>query len=129
MSEEDLPPRVRIRDPFSGIEAAGYDASTRPESVVERMARAAFESEFGSKWPPADLGTEWGSRLQGSVTSLVTMMRAALAAIREPTDAMKKAGDDAMDWESSDTTGQYYANYADGDCAKSWAAMIDEALR
>lgn len=36
--------------------------------------------------------------------------------------------DDAMEWDSSDANGSWFVHYSDGDSAKSWRAMIDEAL-
>jgi hypothetical protein len=52
--------------------------------------------------------------------------RAVIEAMREPTDNMREAGDEAFDWNSSELYGSYYM--ARTDSSECWKAMIAAAL-
>ena len=91
--------------------------------MVERVAKELEAIEF--ELPGA-------GGLRGTLNLAPAYARqiaeAVMVAMRTPTDSMIEAGDDAMDWDSSDTNGSYFVHYHDGDAAKSWEAMIDTAL-
>lgn len=55
-------------------------------------------------------------------------VRTTLKAIREPTDALVKAGDGAVELDSDDSSGKFFYRYHDGDAADVWDNMIAEAL-
>jgi hypothetical protein len=57
---------------------------------------------------------------------LQQVARAVIAAMREPTDNMREAGEEAFDWNSSDLYGSYYM--ARTDSSECWKAMIAAAL-
>lgn len=82
--------------------------------VIERAVKAIMERDFAG---------------EGAVIGPMeaeALVRAVLAAIREPTERMESAGDDTFDWTSSDTNGSYYPQTADA--TECWQAMIDAAL-
>ena len=66
--------------------------------------------------------------------------RSAIAAMRDPTEAMVGAGDGvhqaiggviiqtALKWDSDDRSGHWFVRFSYGDSAKSWRAMIDAAI-
>lgn len=58
----------------------------------------------------------------------LTTVRAVLAAAREPSEEMEKAGFDCHDHEASCATDYGYAP-AEGSMSNAWRAMIDEALK
>jgi hypothetical protein len=61
--------------------------------------------------------------------SYVDDARAAIEAMREPTEAMEEAGEDLVEWDSDDCSGASFALYREGDAAKFYTAMIDAALK
>ena len=87
--------------------------------MVERVGQAIMRA--GDLWRMQQSGT--------GPTLAAAMGAAAIAAMQEPTEGMVCEGDDAMDWDFSDAIGRYFVHYHQGDAAKSWRAMIDEALR
>lgn len=89
---------------------------TDREKMVEVMA-VALKAHFGS--PHFDDAAE------AALTALEEEGWAVVPV--EPTKEMVEAGDEAMDWDSSDTNGRWYVHYSDGDAAKSWAAMLAAA--
>lgn len=91
--------------------------------MVTRVARAIWPAVKGITL------TEWENAHPLAKEVMLGKARAAIEAMREPTEKMIAEGDSAMDWDSSDATGQWYVHYHDGDAAKSWQAMIDEALK
>lgn len=77
--------------------------------MIERVAKAIWDSEFSSKWRDPSYGSTDGDE----VGLCIHRAKAAIDAMREPTDAMIKAF--------------YVDNYGDADGA--WQSMIDEALK
>ena len=57
---------------------------------------------------------------------LQRVARAVIAAMREPTDDMREAVEEAFDWNSSDLYGSFYM--ARTDSSECWKAMIAAAL-
>ena len=57
---------------------------------------------------------------------LQRVARAVIAAMREPTDNMREAGEEAFDWNSSELYGSYFM--AGTDSTECWKAMIAAAL-
>lgn len=53
--------------------------------------------------------------------------KAAIEAMREPTEEMIEAIDDSFDWDSSDTNGSWFIKSADPKAA--WIAGIDAVLK
>ena len=96
---------------------------TRPETMVERVARAMSDSLYGdthtggwdSMTGDVDLDENFKNRFR-------KMARAALEAMREPDFLMKMAGASAITVEIMEAK----ANY-DGAC-DAWQAMIKAAL-
>jgi hypothetical protein len=79
--------------------------------MIERVARALDECHDPSSWHPYDF---WDHDFA------LELARAAIEAMREPTDAMKQAGDD------------FSGNLAithDASGEGTWQAMIDAALK
>jgi hypothetical protein len=58
--------------------------------------------------------------------TLQRVARAVIEAMREPTDNMREAGEEAFDWNSSELYGSYYM--ARTDSSECWKAMIAAAL-
>ena len=96
--------------------------------MVERVARALFETE----WSPP--GTEkiravWEKEWPRSCEYWLNSARAAIAAMREPTEAMTEAASDAVEKYEDEVRG--------GDLTPTrhclpetvWRAMIDEAVK
>lgn len=87
---------------------------TGSENVVERVARAIA---------PIRAEANNYSLKRVKVMAIDTMLaRAAIQAMREPTEAMQDAGAAATDIVISDDSADFYP-------AKTWRAMIDEALK
>jgi hypothetical protein len=95
-----------------------------PETRFEVVILGEDEVVIDSAWPDLD-----AARQQAEHCALHIQARAAIEAMRQPTEAMVKEGDDAMNWDSSDTNGSWFVRYLEGDAAKSWSAMIDAALK
>lgn len=89
--------------------------TTHP-TEVERLAEALYHVDHS------------GDYCRASTWLYERRVRAVLRAMREPSPEMIEAGDAAMNWDSSDTTGSWFVNYCDGDAAMSWQAMIDHLL-
>lgn len=92
-------------------------------NMVEKVARAMMVAKNGGDyWDEMsdDSDVDYVGR-----TEALKMARAAIEAMREPTDAMKLAADRAM-------TGVFYWNYEVKDESASgaviYSAMIDKAL-
>lgn len=83
---------------------------TRPETMVERVARAIHEASH------KELGFSWAKEMR------MAQARAAIEAMREPDFLMKMAGASAITVEIMEAK----ANY-DGAC-DAWQAMITAAL-
>ena len=96
-------------------------AGASPVTMVERVARA-IEQEFGPIYGHRLLG-EFGARHQDAVSCA----RAALAAMREPTEAMMDLG--ATVRGNHQPFGSPHDWNNDTNCAGIWRAMIDEALK
>jgi len=101
---------------------------TRLEQLARAMCRACGDDPDAigyvphSLYPVMDHAFPRWQSYTGAVERFIS-------ALREPTDDMIQAGDDAMDWDSSDVNCSYYVHYRDGDAAKSWRAMIDYVLK
>ena len=80
--------------------------------IIERVARAAYESLFNGEWP--DVGTSI------SADGFRTAARAAIEAMREPTDEMKNCSEE-VHWG--------YSCHVCGGLTEGWYKMIDAALR
>ena len=101
------------------------------ESMIERVARAIYETwaqEKGAEadWPlvceaVATTNEQEFPALHETYSLAINEARAAIEAMREPTDAMVDAGFDA-----GDDTVQGYSENADPQ--DTWQAMIDAAL-
>ena len=78
--------------------------------MVERVAKAAYESLFSGEWP--NVGTHVDA------DGFRHAARAAIAVMREPTEAMTAAGME----HTADPCWQE-------NVGKAWQAMIDEALK
>jgi hypothetical protein len=77
-----------------------------PDTMIERMGRAWLEREWPHKiWDGLTFDEEATVRMN---------VRAILHAMREPTEAMKRAGLDAAG--------------GDGSCLDAYEAMIDAAI-
>ena len=96
-------------------------AGASPVTMVERVARA-IEQEFGPIYGHRLLG-EFGARHQDAVSCA----RAAIAAMREPTEAMMDLG--ATVRGNHQPFGSPHDWNNDTNCAGIWRAMIDEALK
>lgn len=83
---------------------------TRPEEMVERVARAIHDASH------KELGFSWAKEMR------MAQARAAIEAMREPDFLMKMAGASAITVEIMEAK----ANY-DGAC-DAWQAMITAAL-
>lgn len=79
------------------------------DDMVERVARAIFVSadDEHNTWPTPDH------------PECMKMARAALAAMRDPTEAMKAV--EGVHWD--------YSCHVCGGLKEGWQAMIDEALK
>jgi hypothetical protein len=105
------------------------------ENIVERVA-LAIKAELGralnARPMLGDVASgNWYTEEDASAGSLdlTVIARAAIAAMKEPTPEMVKAGDDALEWDSSDVNGSLFVRYNEGDAGeKSWPAMISAAL-
>ncbi len=80
-------------------------------TMIERVARKLFERVAGMDWEAVP---------QGLRDAVNADMRAMIAEMRVPTEAMIRAGRDCGDWTGRDI------DYADE--LKVWNAMIDAAL-
>jgi len=89
----------------------GEGVTVRPVSMVERVARAIYEAD--DVWSEAFPWPNMGSPNQ-SADEYRRIARAAIEAMREPTEAMVGAG-----WAEA------LAENANG----VWSDMIDEALK
>ena len=96
-------------------------AGASPVTMVERVARA-IEQEFGPIYGHRLLG-EFGARHQDAVSCA----RAAIAAMREPTEAMMDLG--ATVRGNHQPFGSPHDWNNDTNCAGIWRAMIDRALK
>jgi hypothetical protein len=94
--------------------------------MIEKVARAIYEADPESGYHPDDRLSFWaGDGYSDEVWNLWrAIARAAIEAMREPTDAMDEAGSAVH--EASDTDPHREWNGADIDGI--WKAMIDEAL-
>lgn len=81
--------------------------------MIERVARAIWASEYTSPWPDGDGYPDDEYRLVARKQA-----RAAIEAMREPTDAMKAV--DGIHWG--------YGCHVCGGLTEGWQAMIDAAL-
>jgi hypothetical protein len=91
-----------------------------PPEMVERVARALFYYDCASG-PSGLLATSTDlSRWDDNRQKYLKLARAAISAMRKPTEAMAKAGDSVIDHETGTA---YFDGY---DC---WIRMIDEALK
>ena len=81
--------------------------------MVERVAKALYIAEIGPAIGPFD----WDIDEAGEVAArnYRKMARAAIEAMREPTEAMVRAGGDVTE--------------SDAIAIATWHAMIDEAIR
>lgn len=79
--------------------------------MVERVARAIADNIQAAL--PAGVVLDYGYA-----------SRAAIAAMREPTKAMEKAGEELDDWGVSSDPGPGHAS-----ALAHWHVMIDEALK
>jgi len=104
--------------------------------MIERVARAILISDGSDiitaddEWPNALAGWRETPEIYEDVTEAMRRARAAIAAMREPTEAMCDAGAQADmpggRWGES----TFRESTIDGaDAAAAWAAMIDAALR
>ena len=92
------------------------------ESMIERVARALFEADYPN---PGEV--EEGSWETGRVSYLQSA-RAAIDAMREPTDAMKsaaKAYRDEWPQDQVDEPADFFAETF----TKQWDAALDAALK
>ena len=92
--------------------------------MVERVARGMAAAAVGIE-PNDDLGRQ-------PTAYEIGIARAAIAAMREPTEAMCKAWWDRCDAGGSpmDDRGDYGGpDWPNGHIVRTWNAMIDEALR
>ena len=101
--------------------------------MLERATKAAMQSvkeQLGGKPIPGvpEQIDSWAARGDMNSLDFGLIASAVIEAMRDPTEAMVKAGDDAIDQTSDDASGSWYFQFYDGDSAKSWAAMIDAAL-
>ena len=107
--------------------------------MVERVAMAIHEQFRLQRTHTEDWPT-WGELLaqghQGAwrVRETRELARAAIAAMRDPTDALIQAGLTGTIWNYNDTHAEankehpFYVSAREGQ-AKAWRAMIDEALK
>lgn len=79
--------------------------------MIEKVAKAAYESLFSGEWP--DVGTSI------SADQFRTAARAAIEAMREPTNDMKQCSDE-VHWG--------YSCHVCGGLTEGWQKMIDHAL-
>lgn len=85
------------------------------EIAIERVARAIYEKRNGRGCKP------WGNQPAAHKEPYLSDARAAIAAIREPTDAMLYAGmHQPFPLEAPRLSSE--------DCSETWVAMIDTAL-
>ncbi len=89
------------------------------QDMVERAARASYAkmTEIVAIRRPAGDFIAWDALPEGQRRIMLASQRAAIAALREPTPAMRKAGEYAID--------EYLHEDTDLHC---WHAMIDKAL-
>lgn len=76
-------------------------------TMIERVARALYEDRFGPSVAP------WSQLKDAHKAPYISDARAAIAAMREPTERMAQAGDDLHDFASA---------------RLFWSHMIDAAL-
>ena len=85
--------------------------------MIERVAAAMWERTHDGRWD------DWGDGQDESRIIHRDDARAAIEAMREPTDAMEAAGDDTFVYYTHSTS------LLDGDATVCWRAMIDAALK
>ncbi len=92
------------------------------DSMIERVARAIWNTKPGAKLHPWErLGTVREDYLAES--------RAAIEAMRTPTEAMVKEGLEEGRWEISLGVGGEHAVMFESAPRTMWEAMIDRALK
>lgn len=86
---------------------------------IELLANAARDYWLAEGYDPSEPN-------EGMARALLAALDVAGLRIvpKEPTEEMIEAGDEAMDWDSDDSTGNYYVRYHDGDSLKSYRAML-----
>ncbi len=89
-----------------------------PDELVERVAAAVWKAWRG----PEELGAAWPDVSERSRRIGRAMALAAIAAMREPSEAMLDA---ARDWSGA----KYGKPIGDDAAIGCWQAMIDEALK
>jgi len=87
--------------------------------MIERIAKAMYDSNQFAR--PLEKSPNW-------VEHYRRQARAAISAMREPTDAMKHAGADSYGIQTP-AIGTLPLSVIDGQPSKAWRAMIDEALK
>ena len=92
------------------IEDEGMGTAQPTASLVERVARALAEADTGD--------VEHGYR---------DLARAAIRAMREPTEGMKVAGEKRLDFDDRDS-GPHVDEFHRSVCGHVFSAMIDAAL-
>lgn len=93
------------------------------DEMIERLARVGYEAMIKRGPPeiiPADHG--WDIQSEGLKDDWRACVREQLAALREPTDAMRGAGAKASDDISFHMSSFHCAG-------ESWKAMTDETLK
>ena len=85
--------------------------------MIDRVAKALFADYQKSALGP-DLTQTWSTLPNYSKDHAYSQARAAIAAMREPTEEMLTAGNDHTDFVYSQ----------EGDFLKGWRAAIDAAL-
>jgi hypothetical protein len=84
--------------------------------MIERVARAIAHADEQNGGPPYEYRLAQGKHAKAQ---LYDEARAAIQAMREPTEAMVESGSD----------GRQPGNSRWGNTMKTWKAMIDEALK
>lgn len=95
----------------------GYSMS----EMIERVAKAAYSSLFldGDEWPEVSCSV--------SAEQFRNAARAAIEAMREPTEEMKKSGSSVTWWNGNDDE-EWEENVSEYTAADIFRAMIDAAL-
>jgi len=96
------------------------------ELLPTRVTRAIEEALALQK-----ISVSWGCDFTGVNPPLdvEALASAAIAALREPTEAMVSAGDDAVERDSDDRSGSWFYRYHDNDAKSVWLAMVDAAVK
>lgn len=121
----DWPPRNKHWG-FDDPRAVFGRVPTKLEEVAQAIARKRRDRD---QLKAVQGGCDILLSIDGYMESAMEDARAAVAAMRKPTKEMIGAGDDAMEWDSSDSSGSWFVRYSDGDSANSWEAMIDALLK